>query len=242
MHLWASDFVGGDDDEGYDLAAPRPPLSAVRPNPACTSDEGWELSSSGNAWGAPTSSKLRSVDTSVRTSPGSSMAPAGIIPTVVEQLKGPIFSVPTPFKGADQDVDEPALTASLTFMKSMGVANVIACDSIGECAGLTIAERQRVTAVCATVFPTSTMANISAGSYRDAVALERQAQWVGCTSILLAPPPYPSGLSQEGVEAFLSEVQPLKRQSASDLCSGFRFTTDVLSARFSGAPRYRVSF
>ena len=129
------------------------------------------------------------------------MAPRGVVPVLVS---GPVFAVPTPFKG--QEVDEAALTASLAFLKGRGVQNIVAGGASGEFSSLTVMERQRVTAVCASVFPSATIANISAGSYADAVALEQQAQWVGCTSTLLSAPLDSNNASEQDVEAFLGEV------------------------------------
>ena len=216
MHLWASDYMGGD-DEGHDIAKHGlfSGFSAVRPHAAGTSDEGWELSKSGDAnWGAPTPSKVRSstsspTRSSIRSSSTaskvppstSSMVPRGVVPAL---LSGPVFSVPTPFKGEEQEVDEDALAASLTFLKARGVKNIIAGGTSGEFASLTVLERQRVTTVCASLFPAATIANISAGSCEDAVALAQRAQWAGCVSTLLSAPW--DLTTEEEVEVFLGEV------------------------------------
>ena len=209
MHLWQSDYIGGE-DAGYDVSKHGffPGLSAVRPNPAGTSNEGWELSKSANAdWGAPTRSKVRDSTTASKVaSSTSSMAPRGVVPVLVS---GPVFTVATPFKGQENEVDEAALAACLTFLKGRGVQNIVAGGASGESSSLTVMERQRVAAVCASVFPSATIANISAGSYADAVTLEQQAQWVGCTSTLLSAPLDSNNASEQEVEAFLGEVLAL---------------------------------
>ncbi|KAJ1493560.1 hypothetical protein T484DRAFT_1768307 [Baffinella frigidus] len=62
-----------------------------------------------------------------------------------------------------------------------------------------------VAAICAAVFPGATIANISAGSSRDSVALERQAQACGCAATMLAPPFFYAAASDQGIETFFSE-------------------------------------
>lgn len=237
MHLWSSDYIGGDND-GYDISKRGffPGLSAVRPKPAGTSNDGWEISTSENAdWGAPTSSKVRSSTTASKVaSSTSSMAPRGVVPALVS---GPVFAVPTPFKGEEHQVDEGALTASLTFLKAGGVQNIIACGASGEFSSLTVMERQRVTAVCASVFPTATFANISAASCEDAVALEQQAQWVGCISTLLSAPLDSNNTSEQGVEAFLGEVLALPLGVLVWHGLAFAPPTAATAAAFSRRPR-----
>jgi len=213
MHLWQSDYAGGE-DEGYDLANPRPAFTFRAPGPAGTGDAGWELSSSKSAWGAPRPSKMR--ETASKVAPAgaimpsasrtSSMVPRGEVPTLVAPLSGPVFAVLTPFTGEDLEVDDAALAASLAFMRDKGVKNVIAGGTTGEFSSLTFRERETVAAICAAVFPGATIANISAGSSRDSVALERQAQACGCAATMLAPPFFYAAASDQGIETFFSEV------------------------------------
>lgn len=141
MHLWSSDFKGGEPEEGF---------SAEAPGPAGSGDAGWEISFEPSS-GATKVSKARwpglciasptvlcmvpaSASPAVRRPPAqsngtgatsasmpsfSSMAPQGEIPTVVPPLTGPCFAALTPFSGPECELDEAALAASLDFMKKL---------------------------------------------------------------------------------------------------------------------------
>lgn len=78
-----------------------------------------------------------------------------------------------------------------------GVRNIVAGGTTGEFSSLTIAERRRLTELCASNFDGKTVAHVSSSCLQECLDLCSHAKEAGCAAVLLLPPFYFHGATSE---------------------------------------------
>ncbi|GBC95571.1 4-hydroxy-tetrahydrodipicolinate synthase [bacterium HR16] len=101
------------------------------------------------------------------------------------------------------DVDYSAFRALVDWQRQHGVAGVVVCGTTGEGTSLSVEERERA---IATVREYANGLKVIAGTgcanLPETIRLSRFAQQQGCDAILVIPPFYYKGVSDEGLVAY----------------------------------------
>lgn len=103
--------------------------------------------------------------------------------------KGILPAITTPFN-ADLSVDHHFLAEHARWLIDAGCDGLIPLGSLGEGATLSPAEKREVLETCVEELDgrTPVVASIAALATRDAVALAREAQSIGCSGLMVLPP------------------------------------------------------
>ena len=114
----------------------------------------------------------------------------------------------TPFR-ADQSVDTGRLVAHAEWVMANGCDGVTVFGTTGEGASLGLPPRHQVLAALDAAgidLRTKVIAGVSAAAIEDVVAQSRLALEADCRGLLLAPPFYFTGVSDEALFAFFAQV------------------------------------
>ncbi|GIV16939.1 MAG: putative DapA-like lyase [Armatimonadota bacterium] len=101
------------------------------------------------------------------------------------------------------DVDYAAFRALVEWQRQHGVVGVVVCGTTGEGASLSVEERERAIATvreCASHL--KVIAGTGCANLPETIRLSRFAQQQGCDAILVIPPFYYKGVSDEGLVAY----------------------------------------
>ncbi len=114
----------------------------------------------------------------------------------------------TPFR-ADQSVDPRRLVAHAGWVMANGCDGVTVFGTTGEGASLGLPPRHQILAALDTAgidLNAKVFAGVSAAAIEDVIAQSRLALEAGCRGLLLAPPFYFRGVSDEALFAFFAHV------------------------------------
>jgi 4-hydroxy-tetrahydrodipicolinate synthase len=111
--------------------------------------------------------------------------------TAKQAFHGVFTALVTPMK-ANEAVDYHKLVRFTDYLIGEGIHGVIPLGSTGEYYALDASERERVLQVTleAAASRVPVVAGTNAGSTRDVIAFSRQAEKLGCSGVMLAPPYY----------------------------------------------------
>ncbi|MGC8783997.1 MAG: dihydrodipicolinate synthase family protein [Armatimonadota bacterium] len=101
------------------------------------------------------------------------------------------------------DVDYPAFRTLVDWQRRHGVVGVVVCGTTGEGTSLSVEERERAIATvreCAAGL--KVIAGTGCANLPETIRLSRFAQQQGCDAILVIPPFYYKGVSDEGLAAY----------------------------------------
>nr|VFK30022.1 MAG: 4-hydroxy-tetrahydrodipicolinate synthase [Candidatus Kentron sp. MB]VFK32801.1 MAG: 4-hydroxy-tetrahydrodipicolinate synthase [Candidatus Kentron sp. MB]VFK76553.1 MAG: 4-hydroxy-tetrahydrodipicolinate synthase [Candidatus Kentron sp. MB] len=116
------------------------------------------------------------------------------------KIEPPIFAILTPFdKGGD--IAEAPLKEYLDFLYSNGVSSIVANGTTGEFPALTFDERNRLFTLVRKHFPGAVINHISSCCFKEVKAFAYRSE--GADALLLLPPYYYNGISDEGVIEFI---------------------------------------
>jgi 4-hydroxy-tetrahydrodipicolinate synthase len=123
----------------------------------------------------------------------------------LQQLRGSVVALATPFRGAR--LDEPALARMVERQIAAGSAAIVTCGSTGEAASLTPAEAARTTSVVveAAARRVPVLAGCSSMGTQAACQLAVAAARAGADALLVAAPAYVKP-TQEGIAAHVRSV------------------------------------
>jgi 4-hydroxy-tetrahydrodipicolinate synthase len=128
--------------------------------------------------------------------------------TQSQQRFGLSCALTTPF-APDGSVDLPRLAAHARSRLADGCASVTICGTTGEGASLGAASRERMLAALRTAgigLGREVVVGVAASSVEEALAQARQAATFGCRTVLLPPPFYFKGATDEGLLRWFSPV------------------------------------
>lgn len=120
---------------------------------------------------------------------------------------GVIPAAMTPFARDGLALDEGGLRRNLAHLRENGIAQVVACGTMGESGSLTESERQRVIAIAGEAMGEArgVVVGISSSSAREAATRAHQAEALGARGLMCLPPVTYRVDEREAV-AFFSEV------------------------------------
>lgn len=101
------------------------------------------------------------------------------------------------------EVDYPAFRTLIDWQRQHGVMGVVVCGTTGEGTSLSVEERERAIAtVREYASDLKVIAGTGCANLPETVRLSRFAQQQGCDTILVIPPFYYKGVSDEGLTAY----------------------------------------
>lgn len=101
------------------------------------------------------------------------------------------------------DVDYSAFRALVDWQRQHGVAGVVVCGTTGEGTSLSVEERERAIATVREYADgLKVIAGTGCANLPETIRLSRFAQQQGCDAILVIPPFYYKGVSDEGLVAY----------------------------------------
>ncbi|MDW8321788.1 MAG: dihydrodipicolinate synthase family protein [Armatimonadota bacterium] len=102
-----------------------------------------------------------------------------------------------------EDVDYAVLRTLVDWQRQHGVKGVVVCGTTGEGTSLSVPERERIiAAVREYANDLKVIAGTGCANLPETISLSRFAQQQGCDAILVIPPFYYKGVSEEGLIAY----------------------------------------
>jgi 4-hydroxy-tetrahydrodipicolinate synthase len=122
----------------------------------------------------------------------------------VTKFETPVFATITPFDKSGF-VDDRSLERYLRFLSAAGVGSILSGGTTGEFSSLTLAERMHLLELHRSYSDATIFQNISCPAVADAVLLASHARGIA-QGVVLLPPYYFAGASQDGIYKYFSKV------------------------------------